>query len=181
MRLLLLAACLAAPLSAQLHFGVKGGIPLNDAIDAMGSYRSDFKRFTIGPVAEFSFPMGFEIEAGLLYKRPGYSDGMNNVGGRSWELPLLLKYKAGAGIFRPYLGAGPNFRWLGGDGFLRDTESSKGIALTGGIALHGGLGRLSAEMRYTHWNNQGFTAGNVARSVMSFSKNQAEFLLGLTF
>jgi hypothetical protein len=181
MRLLLLAALAAAPLCAQLHFGVKGGIPLNDAIDAAENYRSDFKRFTIGPVAEFSFPLGIELEADLLYKRPGYNDGLNNVGGRSWELPLLLKYKAGAGFLRPFLGAGPNFRWLGGDGFFRTTESSKGIALTGGIALQGGLGRLSAEIRYTHWNNQGFTAGNVARSVMSFSKNQAEFLLGLTF
>jgi hypothetical protein len=181
MRLLLLATLAAAPLCAQLHFGVKGGIPLNDAINATGNYRSDFKRFTFGPVAEFSFPLGFEIEADLLYKRPAYNDSINNVTGRSWELPLLLKYKAGTGFFRPYLGAGPNFRWLGGDGLLRATESSKGIAVTGGIALQGGLGRFSAEIRYTRWNNQGFTAGNLGSTVMSFSKNQAEFLLGLTF
>jgi hypothetical protein len=171
----------ALPAGAQLHFGVKGGVPLNDALEARGNFRSEFPRITVGPAAEVSLPLGLEFEANLLYKRPGYHDGAAGVAGRSLELPLLMKYKAGVGLIRPFIGAGPNFRWLGGTGFFRDTERSRGVTVTGGVALHGGLARLSAEVRYTHWNNQGFTAGGVAGAVLSFSRSQAEFLLGLTF
>ena len=50
----------------------------------------------------------------------------------------------------------------------------------GGVRINAVLFRLSPEIRYTRWNNAAFdiqTSNSYARG----SKNQFEFLIGLTF
>ena len=75
MKAILLCAVLALGLQAQsVHFGVKGGMPLNDAIDAAGSFKSDFKHFTFGPMVDVFLPGGLGVEANALYKKTGSDD-----------------------------------------------------------------------------------------------------------
>ena len=57
----LLLAC--TPLSAQLlNWGVKGGVPLNDAVKATGTYKPEFHRWTLGPTVDLNLPAGLGIE-----------------------------------------------------------------------------------------------------------------------
>ncbi len=134
-RFFILLAC--APLAAQVHLGVTGGIPFNDFIlnTASGSRTSSSRvtsaprRYTVGPVAEFRLwgPLG--LEAGALYKRFGFDaatasgsfpGGPSNTStftttGNSWEFPVLarVRLRLVRGM-NGYLEAGPSFRRLSG-------------------------------------------------------------------
>jgi hypothetical protein len=185
MRILILLAVFALGLQAQsVHFGVKGGMPLNDAIDAAGDFKSDFKHFTFGPMVDIFMPGGFGVEINALYKKTGYT--LNATGtlpaeshdAPSWEFPLLLKYRFPGEVLRPYVAGGYVFRHIG-DMARLDRGSSKGLAVGAGLMFDFKLVKLSPEVRYTRWNNDVFEGSTpiTLRTV----KNQAEFLIGFTF
>jgi hypothetical protein len=100
----LLAATLlftAGPATAQLFsVGLKGGIPLTDAVDGSYGVQSKMKRYVVGPMVEIKLPFSFALEADALYRRTGYnstfsglqSTGMEQLRANSWEFPLLAKY-----------------------------------------------------------------------------------------
>ena len=102
---------------AQLvSFGVKGGVPLTDAVGGNFGGSSEARRYTVGLMVELRLPASFAFAADGLYKRTGYrasqSDSgvtiMGQVRAHSWEFPLLVKYYLLplAQAARPFVGSG---------------------------------------------------------------------------
>lgn len=182
MRYLLLALLLSAPLPAQfIHFGVKGGTALNDAFDTSNGYKSRFDHWTLGPTAELRLPFGLSAEFNALYKSTGYASPTANNSAGSWEFPITAKYKFPGVFMRPYVEAGFSYRHIGDMAQLVDNDS-KGFVAGAGVSF--GLLRMlsiSPGIRYTRWNNDIFTNSTTNNGNISSSKNQAEFLIGLTF
>lgn len=120
--LLLCAACSCLP-AQTFSFGIKGGVPLNDA--TTGSDESP--RYLVGPSVEVKLPHGLALEVDALYRRVGETGGYagNSVPeivlasetepvilelsparyrGNSWEFPALGKYyfRSGKGGWQPF-------------------------------------------------------------------------------
>src|SRR5256885_551833 len=69
-----LLSFMPAPLHAQsLSLGVKGGVPFTDAVEGSFGFRSEARRYTVGPMVEVGLPLSLAIEFNALYKRTGYS------------------------------------------------------------------------------------------------------------
>lgn len=181
--LLLLIA--SAPLSAQLlNWGVKGGVPLNDAVKAAGTFNPEFHRWTIGPMVDLNLPAGFGIEADMMYRRIGYSANTPFINGvfnsSAWSFPLLVKYKFPGNLARVYVDTGYVFRALT-DVARLDKNSSQGFVLGAGIRYDLKLIKVSPELRYTRWNNDVFAVDAASGNTLNSKKNQIEFLIGVTF
>lgn len=175
MRPLLIALFLCAPLSAQLiNWGVKGGVPFNDAVKTAGNFQSNFSRWTLGPVVEVNLPAGLGLELDALYRRTGYSDSTAYHSG-SIEFPLLAKYKFPGTLARMYVDGGFVFRHIGDIPQLQDANS-KGFVFGAGFRYDLKLIKISPELRYTRWGNEPLQLPSVKSA-----RNQMEFLIGITF
>lgn len=203
--LLLSQVALAGPLG----FGVKGGVPMTDMIDSVSSgdlsLASATKRYTIGPTVEIRLPFGFGVEADFLYKRTSIELVQDQSGettteqksATSLEFPLLGKYRLPGDEVRPYVAAGVSFRHLSDlkafvTGEVRphigvdlsdlkvfvagEDPASRGFVMAGGIQFKLGPVRLSPELRWTRWGS-----GSGETGVLKYNRNQAEFLVGITF
>src|ERR1700687_1131990 len=131
-----------------LSFGVKGGVPLTDALSGSVS-----KNYVIGPMVELKLPLGFAIEADALYRPLNltlagpFVRTSQDIG--SAEFPILAKYHfLHTPIVKPYAEAGPIFRHVGSDASYL---SSGGFALGGGIDFKLLLVRISPELRFSRW------------------------------
>src|SRR5713226_3919477 len=98
-----------------ISFGVKGGVPLTDALS-----QSRSKNYVIGPMVELKLPLGFAIEADALYRPLNltilsiFAANVDNVG--SVEFPILAKYHfLHTPVVKPYAEAGPIFRHVGSE------------------------------------------------------------------
>ncbi|MCX6634678.1 MAG: hypothetical protein NT090_06295 [Acidobacteria bacterium] len=210
--LVLFFAFAAAAFPQALSVGVKGGAPLGDAFKIVSnaasgrSYFQDTKRYTFGPVIEVRLPFGLGIELDALYKRMEYgytgTAGTAKVDsltkGRSFEFPLIAKYRAPGPLVHPYVGGGVSFRSLQGlkqfvtqdlPGAVRGNtvtgapeelqgRFNKGIVMEGGIEIKALKVRISPEIRYTRWVDHGFRD---ALKLFGSNQNQMEALIGLTF
>lgn len=175
MRTLLIVVFLCAPLSAQLiDWGVKGGVPFNDAVKAAGTFSSNFSRWTVGGVVEVNLPAGLGLEFDALYRRTGYSTSTAFTSG-SIEFPLLVKYKFPGKIAQLYVDGGFVFRRIGDIPLLQDANS-KGFVVGVGYRYNLKLIKISPELRYTRWGNEPFSIPN-----LKSARNQTEFLIGITF
>src|SRR3982751_2026923 len=99
--LLLLTA--AAAFSQPISFGIKGGMPMTDFVDAASSGRftasSVTNRYIVGPTLELRLPFGLGVEADVLYRHFSYStNGIAAIGANAasivtdtssgaWEFP----------------------------------------------------------------------------------------------
>jgi len=206
--LLTTAAACAQPFS----FGIKGGLPMTDFLDAARSQNLSStaytNRYIVGPTAELRLPFGLGVEFDVLYRHFGYaSTGLlsgvtstitnSNTTSNAWEFPLLAKYRFHGKLFRPFVDAGVSWDKLSG---LTQTvtrtvasvtntsttsspaelanDTSRGFVMGGGIDVKVLLIHLSPEVRYTHWGSSHFVD---PIGLISSKKNQAEFLLGITF
>ena len=197
---LFVLACLALPLQAQLpvSFGLKGGARLSDFTDdfsksTVGQTTKQDHIYTIGPYAELHLPVGFSLEADLLYKKSGatFSQALTSGGLTrqfnfdSFDLPILAKKRFGEkGIFfRPFLEGGLANRYttgLPGSASLSDPLTAgtqggwqEGIVLGGGVEFKLLLLKISGELRWTRF-------GNVSTSTIpKINANQAELLIGV--
>jgi hypothetical protein len=187
---LLFAVLCALPAfgAGPLAFGIKGGMPFQDLVDAKPPYESVFKKWTFGPMIEIDLPGGVGAEAELLYRGTGYRYAEQDTKVGSWEVPVLLKYRFPAAVARPYIGAGVSFRHIGDlkqlsapGQLLEKSQGSRGYVFEVGVRLDGKLAKLSPEIRYTRWDNSPITVGSVGSSFLKYRQNQVEFLIGLTF
>ena len=198
MRLLLLLVLTSSGAFAQLSFGVRGGLPLNDFYHAVSNpgttFQSNSTRFILGPTVEFHLPAGFGLEADALYRHFQYTASfiatdvfVKSTANSAWEFPLLVKYRAPGPLVRPYVDGGVAWdRWSGVKqitnvaGLTNANVSgiNTGFVLGGGIELHLPLIKLSPEVRYTRWGAKNITDLGGA---LASNQNQAEFLLGVTF
>lgn len=186
-----------ATASAQLFSaGIKFGIPVTDPFEnltfpspsttglTIHTY-SNSKKFVAGGMVEVHLPFGFSVEADGLYRplrlitdttiagQPGM--GRDSVNYTSWEVPVLGKYRfLHTPLFKPYVAAGPNFRFLSAP--LDHFMSGRGFALGGGVEVKAYRLRIAPEIRYTRWGgDSGFTYYTKS------NPNQVELLVGVTF
>jgi opacity protein-like surface antigen len=132
--LLLLSA--ASAFSQPFSFGVRGGVPMTDFLNAANgqtfnftgqtsSFTASTNRYIVGPTAELRLPFGLGVEVDALYRHFSYNEtGINiilnsvtsstDTTSGAWEFPLLLKYRFPMKIARPYLDAGVAWDRLSG-------------------------------------------------------------------
>jgi opacity protein-like surface antigen len=184
----LLIYVLSATAAAQpITFGIKGGVPLQDAFNIKSP--SSITQFTIGPMVELHLPLGLGVEADVLYNRYNlrFSDFVASITSGSYsssvDIPILLKYRVGgAPLIHPYVEGGPAFRKLfnvpsnfSGVSFK---TTGKGFALGAGVELRLLLLRISPEIRYTHWGSQTFSFPG---TTINSAESQTQFLVGLSW
>ena len=195
--------------SQPVGFGIKGGIPLTNFVSAVHSGTFDFdsstNRYIVGPTVELRLPGGLGVEFDALYRRLHYNGSgfVNNAfatsqtTGNNWEFPLLLKYRIPTEVVRPYVDAGIAWNTLTG---IKQTVSnaatsvssaftstsnppelhrnvSEGFVVGVGVDIHVLL-HLSPEVRYTRW---GSSLLQDANGILQTKRDQAEFLIGITF
>ncbi|HTR38761.1 MAG TPA: hypothetical protein VMH80_22800 [Bryobacteraceae bacterium] len=178
-----------------VSFGIKGGVPLNDAfsdrtflgVDTFTHTFSDSKNYVIGPTAELRLPLGFSVEADALYRPLSLVSENTIVSGSTtvrsatdisaWEFPILGKYHfLHTPIVKPYVEAGPIFRALGSSGSYL---SNSGFAMGAGVDVKVLVVRLEPEIRYSRWG--GDAAAGPGFFTAPSNQNQAEFLIGISF
>lgn len=164
----LLAAVLAQVCFAQspIIFGVRGGVPFNDAVQIVGSQNvsAGSDNYIVGPTLGIRLPFGLSIAGDALYT--GLSVGAKGSGSvlsgssvssfsgttnvsasaSSWEFPVLVRYTAKGELFSPFIGAGVSVRHLSGfenvSSFLTGTSSSNSSIPSSngvGFVIGGGL------------------------------------------
>ena len=182
-------------------FGVRLGVPLTNFFNTVGSSNFTFNattdRYIAGPTAELHLPLGLGVEVDALYRHMSYTgNGLigsitsSNVNSGDWEFPVLLKYRFPMKIVRPYFDGGVAWDKLFGlTDSVKDSIASQspsvtvknattGIVLGGGIDIHVVKIHIMPELRYTRWGSAQFVDPT---GLLSSTKNQAEFLVGITF
>lgn len=128
---ILIATMLSTSLFAQIRFGVKADVGLNNpSFDSEAVKVENMTSYSIGPSIEMMFPFAvadFGVEASLLYNdnrmtvsnlTDGERTSPNEILNRYLYLPLNAKIKFGLGMLplRMYASAGPYAGYLiGGD------------------------------------------------------------------
>jgi opacity protein-like surface antigen len=119
----------AAPAFSQpFSFGLKGGLPMTDFLNAAQSgigqltFTSTTNRYIVGPTAELRLPFGLGVEVDALYRHFNYAESGNishtlinaNTTSSAWEFPLLVKYRLPGKIIHPYVDGGVAWDTLSG-------------------------------------------------------------------
>jgi len=211
MRPLLLLLLGATPAFSQLvSFGIKGGVPLTDFVDAASGTNAagfiDFathtNRYIIGATGELHLPFGFSAEVDVLYRHVNYQETSQAVdvltnsstAGNAWEFPILGKYRfLKTKLVRPYVDAGVSFDTLSG---LSQTVTSTVSSVTNGTPLQlqnsttrGYVfgGGIDIKFLVIHiqpeirYTRWGAEHFFDPSGLLHSSENQGEFLLGITF
>jgi hypothetical protein len=184
---------------------LKLGAPLTDAVNlanGSGTLENTATRFTIGPMVDLRLPFGVGVEADFLYRRVSGTYTLANTfsadaHGNQWDVPILLKYRFPFPIIKPYLEAGPSFRWITnvdqgytclatvcaplGPPQLSTNTSGAGLTFGGGVEVKLLFIRLSPELRYTRWGSEAFSVQSAGTTLFNANQNQAEFLVGISF
>src|SRR5262249_39630055 len=121
--------------SQPFGFGIKGGVPMTDFLNAASNSKYSFStttnRYIIGPMAELRLPFGLGVEVNALYRHFSYA-GVTTVNtatsAGAWEFPLVAKYRFKGPLVHPYVEAGIAWDKLSG---LTQTVSSTVAGITG--------------------------------------------------
>ena len=127
-KILFVVALLASTMTVQalgLKFGIKGGLNLTKMTFSKDVYSSDNQAgFYLGPTLKLSLPLGFCVDAAVLYDQRSAKVESNGQAGtgdekikqKSIQIPINARYNIGlgseAGI---YLAVGPQFGFPVGD------------------------------------------------------------------
>jgi opacity protein-like surface antigen len=200
----------AAAFSQPIGFGIKGGMPMTDFVNAASSGRFNAStvtnRYIVGPTVELRLPFGLGIEADVLYRHFSYrSNGLASVGSSiaadtstgAWEFPLLAKYRFKGKLVRPYVDAGVSWDKLSGvtqavksivNNVTTTSTSSNPFELrndvTRGFVMGAGL---DIKLLVLHVSPEvRFTRWGAKHfidpaGIIDSKQNQAEFLVGITF
>lgn len=104
--------------SAQLAFGIKGGLNISKVhFDEELINQNNITGFQIGPMIDFTVPiLGIGMDAAVLYSQKGIEQNSESLKTDYLDVPVNLKWKFGLPVVKGYLTAGPyaSFR-IGGD------------------------------------------------------------------
>jgi len=187
--LLLLGAAAAAALPQRPSFGLKAGVPFQDAVKSESwkglRYDPHSGRYTLGPTFELRLGSSFSVEFDALYRplkyRRYWEDVVGETAGSAWQFPLLGKVRLSRSLVAPYVAAGVAFNSLHGLKNLPELSESSTSGWVLGVGLEGRLpiGRISPEVRFTKWrkDNLRSAAGGLGLSNL----NQLEVLVGISF
>ena len=170
-------------------FGLKAGVPLNDALSTSPGgaidYFQDTHRYVIGPYAEFRLPAGFSVELDALYRSFEYGQVPNKaaisqpVSAGVWEFPLLARKSIFGGPVQPYIEGGVALSHLSVNDVIElNHRNNYGIVLGAGVSLHVGPVRVTPEIRYNGWAFQNFSS---PLGGLHSNRNQATVLVGVSF
>jgi hypothetical protein len=175
---------LAQHLDFGFDFGVKGGVPFTDVLEASGAINTSnaiLKRsndYLIGPVAELRIPFGFAIEVDGLYRGTEYDLTTNNIpanlNAHAWEIPYLAKFRFPIPLLKPFVSAGGAYRTFT-DLPQTITPTHDAFVLGGGVELRISKLRLSGELRWLRWGSPSNT------NIVRLTQNQGEVLFGAVF
>ena len=183
---LLFVVAVAPALAQPFGFGLKAGIPLNDAL-AVGpggaiSYVQSTHRYVVGPFVEFRLPARFSVEIDALYRSYSYRQSLpaaQSVSTGAWEFPVLAKKGLFGGPIQPYIEGGVALSHLSVNDVLElNHRNNYGIVLAAGVTVHLGLFRMSPEIRYNGWAFRGFDS---PVGMLESNRNQATVLVGISF
>ncbi len=173
--------------SSPIGFGVKGGVPLNDAFvvrqENPVDYIADTHRYTFGPYVEVRLPAGFGVELDALYQTYEYRQVVPaptiDQNSHAWEFPLVVKKRFLPGPVKPYLEAGAAFSHLSvGDVRELNDRNTWGLVLGGGVDLKVGPIHFTPEVRYTRWTSREFDSPG---TLLQSNLNVASVMLGIGF
>jgi opacity protein-like surface antigen len=179
-----------APLLAQpFGFGLKAGVPLNDALSADPSapipYIENTHRYVIGPFVEVRLPGRYSVEVDALYRSydyrqlPGDFLVLRSVSPGAWEFPVLARKALFGGPIQPYIEGGVALSHLSvADVVELNHRSNYGIVLGAGVSLHLGLFRIAPELRYNGWAFKDFDSPTGS---LQSNRNQVAVLVGIGF
>ncbi len=180
-----------APVLAQspFGFGLKAGVPLNDALSADPSaaipYVENTHRYIIGPFVEVRLPSRFSVEVDALYRSydyrqaPSYLSAPRSVSPGAWEFPVLARKALFGGPVQPYIEGGVALSHLSvADVIELNHRNNYGIVLGAGVSLHLGLFRIAPELRYNGWAFKNFDSPTGS---LQSNRNQAAVLVGISF
>jgi hypothetical protein len=199
---ILFACCSWASAQRFISLGMKGGVPFTasfsdqnftpnpilpyvGSIYGVNSY-SNSNGYVIGPAVELHLPINFSVEVDALFRPLSITKQYYVIGPgpeppvstnyRSWEFPVLAKYRVSAPFIKPFVEAGPAFRAAASA--ISSSLSKAGV--TGGIGIEVKLWhiRIDPQVRFTHW---GKDSGSAALQYLASERNQGEFLVGLFF
>lgn len=120
---LVAATCFAMPASAQLKFGVKGGLNITDMSLSSDVFETSNRTgFFIGPTVKFTLPIVcLGIDASALYDQreselTNADNEVTKIKQQAINIPINLRYDIGLGsLAAVYLAAGPQFGFNVGD------------------------------------------------------------------
>ena len=123
-----IATCFAIPASAQIKFGVKGGLNITDMSFSKDVVNTSNKTgFFIGPTVKFKIPVigiGFDVAALYDQREAKTKDVYDETGApcnqtlkqQAINIPINLRYDLGLGdLAGVYFAAGPQFGFNIGD------------------------------------------------------------------
>jgi hypothetical protein len=195
-KLLLLSSFTVIAANAQLFsVGLLGGAPFNDVAknSVVSGVQSIPKssNFTIGPAFQVNLPAGVRVEVDALYRPYEFvlitsnrsTSVQANISAQQWRFPVLLQYRFGTPIVKPFLEVGVSFDHLAGLSSAAKSitsgpgqllhQSDASAVLGGGVDVKIPFFRVSGELRYTRQSVSYFN---------NFSNlDQAEILLGIHF
>ena len=156
----------AQHLDFGFDFGVKGGVPFTEVLEAVGvlpplTSLKTSSDYLIGPVAELRIPFGFAVEVDGIYRKAQYNLTINNVtttvNASAWEIPYLGKFRFPIPLLKPFVSAGGAYRTFTNLP-SNATPTHNAFVAAGGLELRIRRLRLSGEARWLHWNGPPITA-----------------------
>lgn len=151
------------------------------------SYSSGARSFLIGPMVEVKIVRGLGVEVDAIHRPmrfhsqfeitrgPSFSGGFAP---KTWEYPVLGKYKFSGRAWIPFVEAGPSFRLA--NAVEADTGSGVspyGVTAGAGIETHLRRLKIAPAVRYTHW---GANSPETETALQSY-RSQLELLGGFSF
>jgi len=160
-----------------------GGSPPGATVSILGV--STPQRWIAGTTVEVRLPLRLSIEADGLYHilqfRTGNQSGQNTpfLGADqhsvTWELPVLVKYRFRLPLVKPFIDAGPAFRYS--YSLSHTNPSNHGFAAGLGVEAHFWKLRVAPQFRYLRWARD----QNVPMFGLTTVTDQVEFLTAITF
>jgi hypothetical protein len=184
--------------AGPLIIGGRAGTALTDSGNSVANtIRTNMlgHNFAVGPTLGVKLPMGFSVEGDALYNRRSLGLGLGNLGNVIpglnfntdwWEFPVMAKFAPMPGPISPVVGGGITVQHINNFGsvpsylFSGSTQSNNvGFIGAAGVKFTAGGMTVTPEFRFTRWNDQ-----NLAQSALNLitgGRNQAQFLVGITF
>jgi len=143
------------------------------------------QRWIAGGTVEARLPLHLSVEVDALYHILRFREG--NQSGQAqpqlfqyqhsvtWEFPVLLKYRFQLPLVKPFIDAGPAFRYS----YARSYTNPSNHGFTAGLGVEAHLRKLkiAPQFRYLRWARD----QNVPRFALTTVTDQVEFLTAITF
>jgi len=160
-----------------------GGSPPGSTVSILGI--STPQRWIAGGTVEARLPLHLSVEVAALYHVLRFKEG--NQSGQNppffgtvqhsvtWEFPVLLKYRFQLPLVKPFIDAGPAFRYSYALSYTN--PSNHGVAAGLGVEVHLWKLKIAPQFRYLRWARD----QNVPRLALTTVTDQVEFLMAFSF